>query len=167
MVHYLMSHMLRQAGSEIHHTLHHQGSPFLRLVFFLCAGQDCQICHKLLSRTQIFFKLCLLRLRTLIQILAQLLTVSNRSAAVSRDGSLLRRFGCLNCSTGCGPEKQSNVSSSPRFLHIIPVSLRLQAAHSHLSLPPPKIHFASLREKQYCGIISQIANMLLNNKGSD
>lgn len=94
------------------------------------------------------FKLCLLRLGTFNK--SWLIcwdSVWSRSVDVSRDRSLPRRFRFLNCSTGYGPEKQSNVSSSPRFLHIIPVSLWLQAAHSHLSLPPSQIHFASLRAK--------------------
>lgn len=53
----------------------------------------------------------------------------------------------LNCSTGIEPKNQSNMSSSPRFLHIILRSLRLQAAHSHLSLPASPDRFCSAERK--------------------
>lgn len=144
MVHYLMLHMLRQAGSEIHHTLHHQGAPFLRLVsFFMCRTGLSDMSQTLKNLN---FAYCGSE-RSNKSWLSCWDSVWSRSVDVSRDRSLPRRFRFLNCSTGYGPEKQSNVSSSPRFLHIIPVSLWRQAAHSHLSLPPSQIHFASLREK--------------------
>lgn len=53
----------------------------------------------------------------------------------------------LNCSTGIKPKNQSNMSSSPRFLHIILRSLQLQAAHSHLSLPASLGRFCSAERK--------------------
>lgn len=109
-----------------YHGLQRQGVPVLRL--------------------QCISSLCLLSFRANWLKACQFLkTICGRMKWEKLKWVIQKHF--LNCSTGIEPKNQSNMSSSPRFLHIILRSLRLQAAHSHLSLPASLDCFCSAERK--------------------
>lgn len=97
-------------------------------------------------RSQSISSLCLLSFRANWLKACQFLkTICGRMKWEKLKWVIQKHF--LNCSTGIEPKNQSNMSSSPRFLHIILRSLRLQAAHSHLSLPASLDCFCSAERK--------------------